>query len=156
MNTIQNFLTSQWNPGHKIKKICAVSLEIPLWWFLCQITAIYSSLYTVFLFNIFLQRLFLTYNSVLSFLMNILFFHQNASLPLYWTVFFNLDIHELISTGLIIAFELRAHSLIFIICCENSFCTRYDLKPLTKKKLTGFRLVIFQTKNGWIFTTFRV
>ena len=66
------------------------------------------------------------------------------------TVFFNLDIHELISTGLIIAFELRAHSLIIIICCENSFCTRYDLKLLTQKYLAGVRSVIFQTTNGWI------
>ena len=26
----------QWNPGHKIKKICVVSIEIPLWWYFCQ------------------------------------------------------------------------------------------------------------------------
>jgi len=26
----------QWIPGHKIKKICVVSIEIPLWWYFCQ------------------------------------------------------------------------------------------------------------------------
>ena len=27
---------NQWNPGHKIKKICVVFIEIPLWWYLGQ------------------------------------------------------------------------------------------------------------------------
>ena len=27
---------NQWNPGHKIKKICVVSIEIPLWWYFGQ------------------------------------------------------------------------------------------------------------------------
>ena len=27
---------SQWNPGQKIKKICAVYVEIPFWWIFCQ------------------------------------------------------------------------------------------------------------------------
>ena len=26
----------QWNPGHKIKKICVVFIEIPFWWYFCQ------------------------------------------------------------------------------------------------------------------------
>ena len=26
----------QWIPGHKIKKICVVFIEIPLWWYFCQ------------------------------------------------------------------------------------------------------------------------
>ena len=65
-------------------------------------------------------------------------------------VFFILDIHGLISTGRIIALELRAHSLKINIYCEISFCTRFDLKLLTKKYLAGLRSVIFQTTNGWI------
>ena len=40
VNTIQNFLTTQWNPGHKIKKICAVFIEIPHWWFFAKNTAV--------------------------------------------------------------------------------------------------------------------
>ena len=27
---------NQWNPGHKIKKICVVYIEIPLWWYFGQ------------------------------------------------------------------------------------------------------------------------
>ena len=40
VNTIQNFLTTQWNPGQKIKKICAVFIEIPHWWFFAKNTAV--------------------------------------------------------------------------------------------------------------------
>ena len=32
----QKFQKKWWNPGHKIKKICAVSIEIFLWWYLGQ------------------------------------------------------------------------------------------------------------------------
>ena len=40
VNTIKNFQKSQWNPGHKIKKICAVFIEIPHWWFFAKNTAV--------------------------------------------------------------------------------------------------------------------
>ena len=42
VNTRPNFLTTQWNPGHKIKKICAVFIEIPHWWFFAKNTAVTS------------------------------------------------------------------------------------------------------------------
>ena len=32
----QKWPNNQWNPGHKIKKICAVSIEILLWWYFGQ------------------------------------------------------------------------------------------------------------------------
>ena len=40
--------------------------------------------YIVFSLNIFLQRLFVTYNSLLSFLLNIMFCHNIVILVLYW------------------------------------------------------------------------
>ena len=49
VNTIQNFLTTQWNPGHKIKKICAVFIEIPHWWFFAKNTA--AAFYNVLITN---------------------------------------------------------------------------------------------------------
>ena len=40
VNTIKNFQTTQWNPGHKIKKICAVFIEITHWRFFDKNTAV--------------------------------------------------------------------------------------------------------------------
>ena len=49
VNTRQNFLTTQWNPGHKIKKICVVFIEIQHWWFFAKNTAV--TFYNVLITN---------------------------------------------------------------------------------------------------------
>ena len=45
----KNFQTTQWNPGHKIKKICAVFIETQHWWFFPKNTA--PTFYIVFITN---------------------------------------------------------------------------------------------------------
>ena len=52
VNTIKNFQTSQWNPGHKIKKICAVYNEMTYCWFFAKNAAArvhsYGVIYSLF------------------------------------------------------------------------------------------------------------
>ena len=54
VNTMKNFQTSQWNPGHK-KKICAVYNEMTYCWFFAKNAAAtvhsYGVIYSLFLIN---------------------------------------------------------------------------------------------------------
>ena len=47
VNTIKNFQRTQWNLGHKIKKICAVFIEITHWCFFDKNTALEFVIYLV-------------------------------------------------------------------------------------------------------------
>ena len=52
VNTVKNFQTSQWNPCHKIKKICVVYNEMTYCWFFAKNEAVrvhsYGVMYLLF------------------------------------------------------------------------------------------------------------